>query len=516
MKNQGKNPHKNVQNKTAQKKLQNHNERDKNIGNQKTGFFTERVKYVREALSETFAVYQNKYFKTGTSQIIVFGFLLIILIGTALLDLPIASANGKSIGFIDALFTSASAVCVTGLVVVDSFSHWSNFGKLVIMLLIQIGGMGFMTVVTVMFIFIGKKITLKERLIIQESFNQSDLKGMVRMVKKVFFGTFLIEGVAALILAIRFYVIPGTSVFKAIGFGIFHSVSAFCNAGFDIIGSRSLADFVGDPVVNLVVILLIVIGGIGYSIWLDVIKAAPNLFKQSPKQTFIRFTLHSKVVLSSTAILIGFGMLFFLCSEFTNPQTFGPLGFFDKLWASLFQSVSPRTAGFFTVNQNNFSYGSKFMTIILMFIGGSPGGTAGGIKTVTFSVILISVYSIVKGRDTITAFDKSIPFIYLQKSLAVVIMNLSVIIISTMILSFTELKSNFQFLDILFETTSATGTVGLTLGITSSLSQLGRLVIIVCMFIGRVGPITIAVALTEKQASTNNNIHYPEQKVLVG
>ncbi len=452
--------------------------------------------------------------KISTSQIIVYGFLSVILAGTVLLNSPFATADGSSIGFIDALFTSASAVCVTGLVVVDTYIYWSLFGKIVILLLIQVGGMGFMTIVTVMFVLLGRRITLKERLVIQESFNQSDLSGMVRMAKKVFFGTFIIEGVAAAILAVRF-LFDGYAIPKALGFGIFHSVSAFCNAGFDIIGAASLSDYVGDPTVNIVIALLIIVGGIGYSVWLDVLKNAPHFKGNTLKQFFGRLNLHSKVVIAFTGILLGFGMVFFFVSELGG-TLFATLTWPERIWASFFQSITPRTAGFFTVNQAKLDYSSKFYTIIMMFIGGSPGGTAGGVKTTTFSVIIISVYSIIRGRDRITAFQRTIPLVYLQKALAVVMMNLFVIITSTMLLSFTERSSGFSFIEMLFEASSATGTVGLTLGITSSLSTLGRIIITICMFIGRVGPLTVAVGLTTKHMTTKNNIHYPDEKVLVG
>ncbi len=458
--------------------------------------------------------------KLKTTQIIVGGFALIILLGAGLLKLPFATNPGLKTTFLDAFFTSTSAVCVTGLVVVNTYQHWSPFGKVIIALLIQVGGLGFMTLVTTVLIFLGKKITLKERLVIQESLNQSDITGMVRLVKNVVIGTLAIEAITAIFLALRFWMEPDIGFVRAVFMGAFHAVSAFCNAGFDIVGTNSLMGYVGDPIVNVVIMALIIVGGIGFAVWMDLLK----VFKLRHDKRFTlraawqKLNLHSKLVLQITFILIVSGFVFFFLAEYSNPKTLGPLNIGQKFWAALFQSVSPRTAGFNTIDQSAMHYGSIFFTIVLMYIGGSPGGTAGGIKTVTLSVIIISVLSVIKGKTEIVAHNKSVPLNLLQRSLAVSLMNLTLIIVATTVLTLTEHRMGiaYNFIDLLFEVTSAVGTVGLTLGITPYLSVLGKLVICVCMFIGRLGPVSVAVALSLRLAAGSYQIHYPEEKVLIG
>ncbi len=459
--------------------------------------------------------------KLETTQIIVYGFLVVILIGALLLSLPIASKNGTSIGFLNAFFTSTSAVCVTGLVVVNTLAHWTTFGKVVILLLIQIGGLGFMTIFTTAVIFTGRKITLKERLVIQQSLNQDDLTGMVRLARNVVICTLVCEAVAALLLAVKFMVSYDYTFVSAVWKGIFHSISAFCNAGFDILSDEGLNPFVKDSFISFVIMGLIVLGGLGFTVWLDVLRVFEIARKDKNfniPALFNKLTLHSKIVLKITLFLIAFGAVFFFFSEYNNPLTFGQLGFFDKITAAIFQSITPRTAGFNTVTQAALKPDAKFMTVILMFIGGSPGGTAGGVKTVTIGIILISVISVVKGKSTLETHNRSLPTYLLQKSLAVVIMNLTAVIFATMILSITEanMPIKTEFMDFLFEATSAVGTVGLTLGITPYLSFIGKIVICICMFLGRLGPITVAVALTIKQLTADKGIQYPEEKVIVG
>ncbi len=455
------------------------------------------------------------------AQIIMGGYATVIFVGLVLLCLPVASVDGKSVGFINALFTSTSATCVTGLAVHNTLTHWSFFGKVVILLLIQVGGMGFMTLITMIMVIAGKKITLKERLLIQESLNQNDLKGLVKLVKKVVFGTLILEGIAGIILGIRFMFEKDTSFLVGLWKGIFHSISAFNNAGFDIVGESSLEPYVGDPLINIVIMVLIILGGLGYAVWLDVI----SVFKQAHKNEnlnlkyiFQKLSLHSKIVFEITLALIIFGFLFFIIFEFNNAETLGKLSFFDKIWAALFQSVSPRTAGFASINQAGLSMESKFMTFILMFIGGSPGGTAGGVKTVTMGVLFASVLSMIKGRDELELHNKCISFDFLKKSLSVIILNLTVLVVGTMILSISEKNTMFggDFMAIFFEVGSAVGTVGLSLGVTPYLSFIGKIVLCICMFIGRVGPITVVVGFTVKKLAGKKGIHYPEEKIFVG
>lgn len=458
--------------------------------------------------------------RLATLQVIALGFLMVILTGTTLLCLPIATMPNETTSIVDALFTATSCVCVTGLVVFNTFEHWTLFGQIIIIILIQIGGLGIMTLVTMFFVFLGKKITLKERLVIQQSFNVSNLNGMVRLVRYIIFGTFIIEGLGAVILAIRFALDDNISIIKAIWFGIFHSISAFCNAGFDIIGSNSIANYSGDFTINMVIMLLIVIGGLGFTVWIDITK----FFKKMKNKTFTiksiieHFTVNSKIALLFTAFLILFGTLFFFFAEYNNPNTIGKFGFFEKILASAFQSVTLRTAGFFSIPQDSMTYASKFFSILLMFVGGSSGGTSGGIKTVTFVVILLAVVSVLRGKDSILIFNKSIPFNLLQKALAIIMLNTSTIIIATIILTFTEVHCvyNYEFIDLVFETVSATSTVGLTIGITPFLSDWGKITIVFCMFFGRIGSITAILSLYNKQSNSVNHIHYPEEKVMIG
>lgn len=461
---------------------------------------------------------KRKIVNLNATQIIVLGFLFIILSGALLLMLPISSNNGESVGFIDALFTSTSAVCVTGLVTVNTLTHWTVFGKIVIMFLIQVGGLGFMSLVTIILVILGKKITLKERFIIQESFNLSHFHGMVVFVKKIVIGTLIFEGIGALLLSFVF--IREFGFINGIAKSIFHSISAFCNAGFDIVGDSSISNYSSNYIVNFVIMALIIIGGLGFTVWVDVLKVFRNRTCKlyNIRKLFSGLTLHTKLVLSITTVLILFGWIFFFISEFNNKATLGNMRFDHKLLASLFQSVTLRTAGFCTIDQGGMNYSSQLMSVILMAIGGSPGGTAGGIKTVTVGVIVLSIMSVIKGNDSINVFKKSISFYTLQKSLSVFFMIICSIFISTMCLSFSEAGStyNYEFMDLLFETTSALGTVGLSFGITPMLSSIGKIVIAACMFIGRLGPVTIAVALASKHDTAKNLLHYPEEKILVG
>lgn len=462
---------------------------------------------------------KNFDFKLSPTQILVLGFLIVIVFGTFLLNLPIAyiSQNGEQrVGFLNALFTATSAVCVTGLVVVNTLSEWTIFGKVVILLLIQIGGLGFMTITTAFFILLGKKITLRERLIIQEALNQNTLSGMVRLTKKILMGTLFIEAIGALFLSIRF--IPQYGLGKGIFKSIFHSISAFCNAGFDIIGSSSLTPYVGDILVNMVIMFLVILGGLGFTVWWDVLKVSRDKIEKkfTFKKWFQKLTLHSKIVLVSTICFILIGFLFFFVVEYNNPNTIGEFGLKNKLFASIFQSVTPRTAGFNTIPLDKLKHASQFLTIIFMFIGGSPAGTAGGVKTVTIAVIILAVVSVIRGKDQTEVFDRTIPLDLIKRSLAVIMISIGVVISVTMLLSLSLSEVGTSFMDIFFESTSAFGTVGLTLGITSKLTDFGKIIISITMFIGRLGPVTMALAFSLKNNKTKGNIKKPEERVLVG
>ncbi len=446
------------------------------------------------------------------TQILVLGFIALIILGTILLNLPAASNNHQSIGLIDALFTATSAVCVTGLVVVNTAAHWTVFGKFVIIILIQIGGLGFMTIATSLFMILGRKIGLKDRMIIQEALNQYSIAGMVRLTRNIIFGTFMIEGVGALLLSIKF--VPEYGM-KGIPLGIFHSISAFCNAGFDIIGDSSLSPYLGDVLVNFTVMLLIILGGLGFTVWIDTINTSKKTIENGWgfKTWFRHLSLHTKLVYVATSVLIVGGFIFFFAVEGFNDQTLGLLSFKDKFLGALFQSVTTRTAGFNTMPIDKMTDASKFVSLLFMFIGGSPAGTAGGVKTITIVVLFMEVMSTVRGSQDAEAFGKRIPPSTVKRALAVIIISLGVLMLVTTILSLTEVGG---FMDIFFEAVSGFATVGLTLGQTGKLSTIGKLVMSVTMFIGRLGPITMAVAFSLRSGRKKANIRLPEEKVMVG
>ncbi|UVI33588.1 TrkH family potassium uptake protein [Paenibacillus spongiae] len=437
-------------------------------------------------------------------RILVTGFALIILLGGLLLSMPFASEAGTRTPFIDAVFTATSATCVTGLVTVDTGSHYSAAGQIIIVTLIQIGGLGFMTMSTLFAIILRKRISLKERLVLQEALNQSSMEGIIRLIRKVLLYSLTIEAVGAVLLAIRWsYDMP---LGKAIYFGVWHAVSMFNNAGFDLFGQFgtpfvSFTRYVNDPIVNIVAMLLIVLGGIGFIVMSDVID-----FRNKK-----RLTLHSKVVLSMTGALLAIGTIVIFIFEFTNEHTLGALGWDGKIWASLFQSVAPRTAGPNTVDLTQLRQATQFFIVILMFIGASPGSTGGGIKTTTFATLIGAVIAMIRGKEDIVMFKMRLGRERIFKALTITLLSLALVIFVTMLLSTTEDQA---FLKILFETTSAFGTVGLSLGVTPELTMFGKIVISLMMFTGRLGPLTLAYALgprTEKEL-----FRYPEGKITIG
>ena len=444
----------------------------------------------------------KKSFSASPSQILVIGFGIIILLGAILLNLPIAYIKGHSVGFTNALFTATSAVCVTGLVVVDTATHWTCFGQIVIISLIQIGGLGFMTMSTLLALIIGRRITLKERIIMQEALNLDELEGLVRLTKSIIIATFIIESIGAMAFSSVF--VPEYGVKKGLAMGLFHSISAFCNAGFDLIGEfRSFSPYVNNIIINLTTMLLIIVGGLGFTVWMDVYH----------NRSFNRLTLHSKVVLSVTGFLISIGAFFLFMIEHNNPATMGNLPISGKILSSMFHSVSPRTAGFNTIDNVAFTPSSKFLTIILMFIGGSPGSTAGGIKTATAGILFFTVISVITGREDAEAFEKRISKTLVYRAFALAVISLLLVISVTMVLSISE---NADFLTLLFESTSAFATVGLSLNYSPNLSFIGKLIISATMFAGRVGPLTLIVALAQRAQKNKSNLKYPEDKISVG
>ncbi|UQZ33278.1 Trk family potassium uptake protein [Paenibacillus sp. PK3_47] len=438
--------------------------------------------------------------KLSPPQILVAGFAAVILIGTLLLMLPVSSVSGLPMRFTDALFTATSATCVTGLVVVDTGTYFSTFGQTVILLLIQIGGLGFMTMATLFALLLRRKISLRDRLILQEAMNQSSIEGIVRLIRKVLLYSLVIEAGAASVLTLRWaFDMPFG---RALYYGVFHAVSMFNNAGFDLFGEyRSLTGYVSDPVVNLVVLFLIVSGGIGFIVMSDLVDYRKKR----------RLLLHTKVVLSMTAALLLTGTAVIFIFEFTNPRTLGALDLGGKLWAAFFQSATPRTAGANTVDIAGLRQATQFFIIILMFIGASPGSTGGGIKTTTFTLMVGAVISMLRGREDIVLFRYRLAQERVFKALTIALLALLLIVTVSMVLSTTEQR---PFLMILFETTSAFATVGLSMGLTPELTEIGKVLLCLTMFAGRLGLLTLAFALGPKQGKPLYK--YPEGKMIIG
>jgi trk system potassium uptake protein len=437
----------------------------------------------------------------------VIGFATVILIGAILLSLPIASNNGLSTPFVDALFTSTSAVCVTGLIVFDTATHWNLFGQTVIILLIQIGGLGFMTITTLFALITKKRINLKERLLIQESLNQIDLSGLVKLTRYVLLMTFLIEGTGALILSTVF--IPEFGLIKGIWFSIFHAISAFCNAGFDLMGTvsgpfTSITRYVNNTTISITISCLIVLGGIGFPVILDVVK----------NKKLSKLNIHSKVVLVTTASLILIGMIFIFFIEYSNQKTLGNLSLKGKLLGSLFQSITPRTAGFNTIDLASMNQASLFIMIILMFIGASPCSTGGGIKTTTIATIILSVRSFVLEKDDIEVFERRVGLAPVKKSIGIFFIGISVVIIGIMTITLTQ--DSFDLIESAFEVVSAFATVGSSIGGSPNLNMFGKIVIMLYMFMGRVGFLTIFIALIAKNNAKKQVIRFPEGKIIIG
>ena len=436
------------------------------------------------------------------------GFLLTILTGTFFLSLPISSAHGNAASFWDALFTATTATCVTGLVVIPTVSSWSVFGQVVILLLIQIGGLGVVTIMSGLMILLHKKMGINDRLLLQDAFNLNSLSGLVRFVKKVVIGTLVIEGIGALLYMTVFIPDFGS---KGIWISIFTSVSAFCNAGIDIIAENSLCDYALNPMVNTVTCLLIVIGGIGYIVWWDIIRVIKNI-RQNKRKIFGNLTLHSKIAIISTLLLIIVGAILVFVLEYDNPQTLKDYTLLQKIEVSFFQSVTTRTAGFATLPQENLTNATAVVCLLLMFIGGSPVGTAGGIKTVTFAVIIASAWASICNKKDTELFGRRLAKQAVGKAVAVTCMSFAIMFVSTVLLSATM---DADLLDIAYEAASATATVGLTRNLTTTLNDIGKLIVIITMYLGRVGPISLAVTFNRKKENPNI-IRNPIEEISVG
>ena len=451
---------------------------------------------------------RKKKFNLSTTQIILLSFLVTILIGSGLLALPISSACGDAVPYLDALFTATTSTCVTGLVTLPTASTWSVFGQIVILLLIQIGGLGIVTIMSGLMLLLNKKMGIGDRLLIQDSFNLNTMSGLAKFVKNVLFGTLIIEGIGALLYMPIF--IPEFGA-RGIWISVFNSVSAFCNAGIDIIAENSLCNYATNLFINVVTSALIILGGLGYIVWWDVLRVIKS---RSPKnrKIFRHLTLHSKIAITVTAGLVFVGAILIFIFEYSNPLTIGEMSLLDKIQVSFFQSVTTRTAGFASIPQENLTNASATVSIILMMIGGSPVGTAGGMKTVTIAVLVCSAFATIRNKSGASLFGRLISEKSIKKAVAVSVTFLMICATSTILLMAT---CNASAMDALYETVSATATVGLSRSLTATLNTLGKLIIIVTMYFGRVGPISLAIALGSKNES-QNVISEPTEEISIG
>ena len=440
----------------------------------------------------------------SAAKVIALVFAAIILLGAVLLSLPAASRDGISCGFRPALFTATSATCVTGLVLYDTWSQWSGFGQVVIITLIQIGGLGFMSAATLFVFALRKRIGLKQRLVMAQALSVEDMDGIVRLQKTVLKGSFAIEGMGALILFLRF--LPEYGFRRALKWGVFHSVSAFCNAGFDIFGcltpGASLMEFQSDPVVLLTLGALVVLGGLGFLVWQEIAE----------HRSFRKFSVYTKLVLLTTLGLILTGWLLICLLEWNNPGTLGPMSVGDKLLNGLFQSVTLRTAGFAAIDQALLTEGGKAASIAIMIIGGSSGSTAGGLKTVTFVVLVLFLWARARGRSTVCVFKRTIPQSQVLDAMTIAFIMIGLAVAGGIFISAT---SPIGFTDAMYETVSAIATVGLTAGATGQLSIPAQVLIIVYMYFGRVGVLTISMGFLAGDRA-EERFRYAQTNLLIG
>lgn len=440
--------------------------------------------------------------KISTTRLIALSFLIVILTGSVLLCLPVSSQNGEWTNFIDALFTATSATCVTGLVVFDTYTHWSLFGQLVILVMIQIGGIGLMTIIIMVFIFLKRKISLHERLILMQSAGTVRISGMVKLVKRIVTGTLICEGAGALLLAVRF--IPQMGFLQGVYYAVFHSVSAFCNAGFDLMGKyepfSSLTAYETDPLVSIVIMLLIIVGGIGFLVWDEIIRYGYH---------FKKYSLHAKIVLSTTLFLIVVGTLGIFWLEYDGGLT--GLSFGDKLLSSVFMSVTTRTAGFNTMDLSSLGEAGSLFSMVLMFIGGSPGSTAGGIKTSTLAVVFFAMISMSRGQKQVTLFKRTLGVDIVKQASVIIIIYLTGILTATVLICHLE---PYSLTDVLFETISAAATVGLSRGLTPSLGAVSHIILAFLMFAGRIGGLSMMLVFGEEKPQAP--VQRPTEPIIIG
>lgn len=455
-----------------------------------------------------------KKIELTTTRIIALGFFIAIFVGALLLMLPFATVSGEHTGILDALFTSTTSVCVTGLVVVDTFSHWSIFGKFIILILIQIGGLGIISITTLLMHLFRRKFTLRSSMLIQDSYNLNTKQDLKRFTLKVFKGTICIEFLGAVLYSITFCQKYG--LLRGVWYSVFNSVSSFCNAGIDILGNNSLADYAHNPLVLFTTSFLIITGGLGFVVWWDIIDVLSQIkMKKSSLTNAIKgLNLHSKLVILMTVSLLVVGTLFIYFMEHHNPLTIGNFSEGDKWINSFFQSVTLRTAGFSSFSQKGMYEATALFSMALMLIGGSPVGTAGGVKTITLAIVFLNFLSMIRDRDEIVVFKRKIPNVAIRKAVAILFLGMSLVVIMTILLIISGNKDGV-LVDCLFEVVSAIGTVGLTRDYTGSLNIMGRIIIIICMYLGRIGPISMTVAFSSQNVK-KNLIHYPEESVIVG
>lgn len=450
--------------------------------------------------------------RLSTMQIIALGFFGVIFLGGLILWLPVC--NQKPIAFLDALFTSVTSVCVTGLVTVVPAEQFTLLGKVVVLILIQIGGLGVIACTAAFFLLLRKRITMKGRIMIQQAYGLDTLSGMVRFVIRILKGTFLVEGIGAVLFAIKF--VPEFGAARGIWYGVFHSVSAFCNAGIDIIGDSSFIRYVDSPLVNFTTMFLIVMGGLGFPVWYDVITTVRQEgAKKVPRRRFLtRLGIQSKIVLTMTAFLILAGALGFFVLEFNNPDTIGSLSVPEKAMASAFQSVTTRTAGYASVSQSGLTDSSKMLGCILMFIGGSPAGTAGGIKTTTAAMLLLTAASVLRGRRDTECFGRKLENGVVRSGITIMLLTFLFWLAGVTALSVFE--PGKDFIDLMYEASSAIGTVGLTADLTLQLTTASHVVLMSMMYVGRIGPVTMALVFAGKADKSAQFRELPEKKIMLG
>ena len=457
---------------------------------------------------------KNTLHKLNTAQIITLGFAGVIFIGGLILWLPFCTVPGEHTSFTDAMFTATTCVCVTGLVTVVTATHWTIIGKVVILVLIQIGGIGLIALASIIFVGLRRKISLRERRMIQESYNLDRMSGLVKLVRRVVLCVFGAEAIGAVCYAFCF--VPEFGLGEGLAQSVFTAVSAFCNAGVDILGENSLASYVDNPLVNLTTMGLIIAAGLGFTVWWDVADKIKRVLKrQLPlRRAFKSLRLHSKIVIAMTAILVLGGTVFIFIFEFGNPSTMKDMPIGTKVLASAFQSVTTRTAGFFTVDQAAFSNASVILCLVLMFIGGSPMGTAGGVKTTTMAVMFLSVVSNLRGRRDVESHHRKIRDSYIRSAVVVTGMGFMTLLVMTLLLA--AAMPGAGLVDILYEMTSAIATVGLSRGLTPTLSVVGKWIVILTMYLGRIGPLTLGTAVVIRAHKRTESTHLAEEDVMIG